>query len=418
MAEEKFQDLATYLVKKTGDLQYFTKNELKYRFPEEKFEQIWLQIKQSRTLSQVCLPCSAVPLTYVLTNEIVEELHVCDSEKSSLEISYGLHHDDDYIATSLSAEAISSSQLEGATTTEVVAREMLRKNRQPRSRSERMIINNHHALQFIRNHLSVVLTPEFICEVQKIVTDGTLEHPDDARRFRTSDDIRVINRTDGRIIHEPPKAAKVPELIDAVCSFINRENTRPFVHPLIAAIALHFLIGYIHPFTDGNGRTARCLFYWYMLSKGYVQFAYLPISRVIVKAPAKYRDAYLATEDDDLDLTYFVQYLVRCIRKSRESFFRNLADEQKRRESLLQSIGKLPDISPRQEQILIYALDHQNETISIDEIARRFSVVYQTARTDLMHLYDCGYLCRKKESRAFRYILNPAWYAQVSVRRN
>lgn len=44
------------------------------------------------------------------------------------------------------------------------------------------------------------------------------------------------------------------------------------------------MIAYMHPFVDGNGRTARALFYWYMLKSGYWLTEYLSISRVIAKS--------------------------------------------------------------------------------------------------------------------------------------
>ena len=90
-------------------------------------------------------------------------------------------------------------------------------------------------------------------------------------------------------------------------------NANPFIHPVIKAIALHFAIGFVHPFVDGNGRTARAIFYWYMLKEGYAAFEYLPISRILIRAPMNYARAYLYTETDDGDLTYFNHYQLQAI---------------------------------------------------------------------------------------------------------
>ena len=58
-------------------------------------------------------------------------------------------------------------------------------------------------------------------------------------------------------------------LLNQVCVLANTENGEYFLHPIVKAIAIHYLIGYIHPFYDGNGRTARALFYWYLISQGH-----------------------------------------------------------------------------------------------------------------------------------------------------
>jgi hypothetical protein len=75
------------------------------------------------------------------------------------------------------------------------------------------------------------------------------------------------------------------------------------VHPVLRAILLHFMIGYDHPFADGNGRTARALFYWSMARSGYWLMEYTSISHILRKAPARYMRAYLHTETDKNDTT-------------------------------------------------------------------------------------------------------------------
>jgi len=83
------------------------------------------------------------------------------------------------------------------------------------------------------------------------------------------------------VYHTPPDYNKIPDLMEEFCKFASTDED-DFIHPLIKGIILHFLIGYIHPFTDGNGRCARSIFYWYMLSRGYWLFEYMPISRILL----------------------------------------------------------------------------------------------------------------------------------------
>ena len=71
---------------------------------------------------------------------------------------------------------------------------------------------------------------------------------------------------------------------------------------------IHFRLAYDHPFTDGNGRTARQLMYWYLLSRKYFLFEYLAISKYFIQSPGRYVRSYLFTETDGNDLTLFSSF--------------------------------------------------------------------------------------------------------------
>lgn len=422
MTEEKKQEVSqTFFAefKQNADKfiggKYLTKKELKYRVGDKDLDQAWEILKIARSLSASVLPYEPLKISYVLIPEIYESLHLCDqdlanvlrlTEKSASAAS-------DYVAEILSEEAISSSQLEGAVTTVVVARELLRKEKEPRNTDERMIVNNHRAMQFIRENKNVELTKEFICEVQRILTDGTLDEPEYSGVFRTTDDVWVRDKITNKKLHHPPKAEDIPQLISALCDFANADKNadKPrFIHPMIVGIALHFLIGYIHPFYDGNGRTARALFYWYVLSREYRLFEYIPISKMIKNSPGKYRDAYLATEKDDLDLTYFILYNLSCVDKARKALHEHIENLKSQKSASAAKVAELSDLKNiRQGNILTYMLEYKGEEFGIDEIAKRFGVTYQTARTDLMHLNALGYLWMRKRGKAQYYSVNSEW---------
>ena len=89
---------------------------------------------------------------------------------------------------------------------------------------------------------------------------------------------------DGTVLHTPPKAAELPRRMKALCDFANAEAPEGFLHPALRAILLHFMLAYGHPFPDGNGRTARALFYWAMAHYGYWLMEYISISKIIKNA--------------------------------------------------------------------------------------------------------------------------------------
>ena len=397
---------------------YITKKEMVFRSKAELTENqlnfAWLLIKITRAYSCTLLPYKPLTITYVETSAISRELHMCDKDLALLlsTTEKKLKNTQEYIFEAFADEAIFSSKLEGAVITEIVAKDMIRKNIPPRTKDEMMIMNNHEAMQYILDKKDIYLTPKFICEIQRIVTKGTLDTDEHSGMFRITDDVYVTKPGSHDVLHYPPKAQEVLSLIQELCTFVNLDKRQTadddgdYIHPLIVGIALHFLIGYIHPFYDGNGRTARTLFYWYVISRGYDLFRYIPISKVIKTAPAKYRDAYLATEEEDLDLTYFILYNIECIKKARKALTEHLKREMDRSTAVSRMIKELNDVNPRQVRIISYMAEHPGEQFGINEIAERFSIAYQTARTDLMDLEARKYLWMKKKGKAFLYSID------------
>src|SRR6266545_4052340 len=230
-----------------------------------------------------------------------------------------------YVMHSLFQEAVTSSQLEGAATTRAAAKEMLRTGRAPRTRGERMILNNYLTMQRIAEWKERPLDEQLIFEMHRMVTDGTLDNPSAAGRLRRNDEkITVQDVITGEIFHSPPPAEQLKERLKALCEFANGsvlDVAKPlgrFVHPAVRAILLHFWLAYDHPFVDGNGRTARALFYWSMRVQGYWLTEYLTISSILRKAPSKYTRAFLLTETDEGDTTYFLLYQLEVIKRAVE----------------------------------------------------------------------------------------------------
>src|SRR5258708_3942640 len=250
------------------------------------------------------------PFTYSVPDLAQQHLHTIDQSLSGLitlsEEVTSPSTRDRYIVSSLIEEAITSSQLEGASTTRQVAKEMLRSGRPPKDKSERMIVNNYLAMQAVGDLRDTPLTPERVLELHRVVTRNTLGSPDAEGRLQTPGEDRVEVWIGDQIVHFPPKAGELPARLQLMCDFANGSTGSGFVHPVVRAIILHFWTAYDHPFEDGNGRTARALFYWSMLSSRYWLAEYLTISTILRKAPLQYSRSFLYTESDDNDLTYFL----------------------------------------------------------------------------------------------------------------
>jgi Fic family protein len=308
---------------------------------------------------------------------------------------------DRYLIQSLMEEAITSSQLEGASTTRKVAREMLLTGRRPRSRDERMILNNFRAMELIRTRLKEPLSVELILELHEVLTEETLEAGEPGRFRRPDEQVTVQAAGDGQVLHVPPPADELPTRIGELCRFANEESADAFVHPVVRAIVLHFGLAYDHPFVDGNGRTARALFYWSLLRQGYWLAEFLSISSIIKKAPGQYSRAFLYAETDGSDLTYFLLHQLEVTRSATQALHEYLtrkAREVRETERLMRDADRF---NHRQRALLAHALRHPTARYTIEAYRREHGVVYQTARQDLLSLADAGYLKKTKVGPRF-----------------
>lgn len=354
------------------------------------------------------------PFKYSLPDVLLRRLHRVDQECSGTVAMEDVVTSDRqarrrYLVNSLMEEAIRSSQLEGATTSRRIAKELLRTGRRPRDRSERMILNNYRALQFMGTGMGEELTPDAVLELHRIVTDGTLDDSDAAGRLQRPGEERIAVRDsdDGRRIHTPPPAEELPERLLALCAFANEgSESERFVHPVIRAILLHFAVAYDHPFEDGNGRTARILFFWSMREQGYWLVEYLPISKILREAPAQYERAFLETETDEGDTTYFLLHQLGVIERAIDELHRYLArkiGEVKETEELLHGGD---GFNHRQIALLSDALRNPDLSYSFGGYAELHRVTHETARGDLSRLADRGLLDRRRVGR--EYIFEPA----------
>ena len=386
-------------------------DQLRYKnIPDDvKPEHIWIFLKFFRDGQSKLFSFDGWNFRFMLTDESQRRLHLLDKGAAgNLETglkSMNTSGRERYIISSLMEEAIASSQLEGAVTTRKIAKEILRKKKKPKNYSEQMIVNGFKTIQKIVKMKDKKMTPQLIIELQREITKDTLKDENDSGRFRDNDEIVVGDSVEvEKIYHQPPAYQKVPKLIEEFCEFAN-DDDHSFIHPIIKGIFLHFLIGYIHPFNDGNGRTARTIFYWYVLSRGYWLFEYMAVSRIILRSKKKYGLAYLYTETDNNDLTYFINYNLGAIEESLRDMEEHIAEKQKEQAEAMNLIKNIKDINLRQAEILKEFIKEPEKGFCIGEIMVSYNVAYDTARNDLLHLKKLGYIEKLIDQKKFVFRL-------------
>lgn len=385
----------------------------RYRPPEGfTSNEWWLAVKIERIGILKPIPLrdkQGQPFQFCVPGPVLEYLHKIDVKAGgtlgALEQITNPQTRDQYLIRSLMEEAITSSQLEGAATTREVAKEMIRTGRAPRDKDEQMIFNNYVTMQRITKLKDQPLSPEMVFEIHHLVTEKTLDDPSAAGRFRQPDEKRVVGDQWGlEVYHEPPAVEELADRLKAMCDFANAQTPDYFIHPVVRAIILHFWLAYDHPFVDGNGRTARALFYWAMRREGYWLFEYISISTILRKAPIKYGLSFLYTETDDNDLTYFIVAQARVIDEAIKELH-NYADRKTSELRELESHLRALDLfNHRQVDLIRHALKHPFQPYTIEGHKKSQNVVYQTARTDLLDLQRRGVLEQKKRGKQMVFI--------------
>ena len=302
-------------------------------------------------------------------------------------------------------ESISSSQIEWAQTTANVAKDIIIRNKEPKNKYETMIINNYKAMLFITNEINnAILSEQLLLDLQAMLTQNTLDDAWKSWRFRTDEDnIVVMDRLSREVYHIPPKENIMRNGIKSLINFANNENKA--IHPFIKAVILHFWIWYLHPFCDWNWRTARAIFYRYLNKNWYKEFTYIPISRIINKSKKQYWDSYIYSEQEWLDLTFFLIYISQKTQQAFKEYKKFIIKQKEEHQNIQKRIILLhkKSLNERQLTIINYFIDNPEKYTNITVYMNQFKVSHNTAKLDLQWLKDISLLCTKQIGNFINY---------------
>lgn len=345
-------------------------------------------------------PAFGSPLGYIATPNMQRIISLVDrrcTDAGLTDLLSNYQISEDSLADFSDEESIASSQLEGAATTRAVAKKMLRDGRRPRTESEQMILCNRRLMDMAWLHRHDDMTPELLLDFHREATTGVDDvsyHPGETR---TTDDVWVGDDF-GNIIHRPPEASKVNNLLRILVAWANIRHEKEtawksYIHPLLKAVILHFNIGYIHPFYDGNGRVARAMSYWMLFRAGYSAFRYISISKLLKEAPKEYARAYLRTETDDMDLTYFMEYQLRIIERAVSDLIGHVDNSAMRLQELrawMMEKGLMTSLTPTQMSIITSIIYFPEREHTVKGCVERLGISRATAQGVLEQLAHAG----------------------------
>lgn len=388
--------------------EYFYWDKVKYLASNGIDKQVlWQAVKIQRQLSAQTVQFGKYNFHFTITKNMLALLHDFDMNLGGSLGTKSIIPTTDknyYLISSIMEEAIASSQIEGASTTRRIAKDMLRKQLKPTNKSQQMIVNNYETINRISKGSKEDFSVEGLLDIHRSISSKTLDNPEDEGVFRKNDDIFVVDGITGFVAHTPPSYTEIDDMINDLCVFANSDNSNNFIHPIIKGIIIHFVLAYIHPFVDGNGRTARSLFYWYMIKKGYWLTEYLSISRIIYTNKKAYEKAFQYTENDGNDLSYFVQYHLDVMKKAFEELKKYLQRKIDEQQNILRFVG-ISNINERQRYVLRIISESKRTMFTPKELATQFDISPKSARTDLQELVEMGFLSPTNlNKRAIGYI--------------
>ena len=354
--------------------EYLYWDKVKYLAPKGvRPEDLWAAVKIIRNSNMKRVQLKDLTFSFMITEQMQKTLHEFDMNLGGNLGTLNIVPEKDhtfYLVSSIMEEAIASSQMEGATTTRKVAKDMLRKGRKPSNKSQQMIFNNYQTIDYIINNKDKDFTLENLLEVHKRISSQTMNDVEDEGAFRKSDDIYVMNEITGEVAHIPPSHRELNSLLKNMCDFANNETQEGFIHP-----------------------------------QGYWLMQYLSISRIIYKSKPAYEKSFLYTENDELDLTYFIQYNLKAMNDAFKELKMYLQRKINDAESM-HILYNVKDVNERQAKILKILKDLPMSIFTATEISTRFGVDIKTARKDLQCLVDLGFMETRKMagSKSIGYI--------------
>lgn len=238
-----------------------------------------------------------------------------------------------------------------------------------------------------------------ILNIHRMLTKDTLDNPDDCGVYRNRY-VVVANRFTGEIFFRPPSNEEVPGLIKDLVEWVNSDETKE-LDPIIEAGIVHYEFVRIHPFVDGNGRTARVLATLILYKRGFDTKQFFCLDDYYDSDRQAYYRALRSIDQETLDLTNWLEYFVEGVNVSietvKESVIR-LSSERLRKTKRGQIV-----LTERQMQIVEKII--QNKSIAMGDVAKMFDVTRQAALKEINKLVDLGVVKLVGKGRGARYVL-------------
>lgn len=369
---------------------YTTREETMYRLPfGRSIDSFWEEELNYRKERAVKLPLHSWDGKEYFYVQTADFLAAADSITKMARYAFPNPDFKEGFNENLVDEAYFSSAIEGAFSTREKAHALIGSGKEPVNKDERMILNNYHALQFVMENLDYGINEGAIIHIGELLTEGT-EDASFTSGYRNGP-VYILSPI-GEKIYTAPDAKYVRPMMDELLDYLNDRS----VHPIEKAVIAHVFFVTVHPFFDGNGRTARALTYSILLKAGYDFFRLVPISGILSQERSRYYKTLRACQDPEngYDFTYFSNFYAGCLSRTIHSvqarlcgmeFYRNIS-------------GKLdPEKDARILKGAYWMVSNDIKTISAEKWKNKFGISFETARKNLLTLEEIGFFKKRTE---------------------
>lgn len=192
-----------------------------------------------------------------------------------------------------------------------------------REKREKKAINYYNVLKNIDEyHNNGIITEELILKIHKDITNGLLEETFFEGSYRNTNN-SIQNRRTGKVRYTPPKHENVPKLMKDLIEWINTDSNS--LHSVVAAGMVHYELVRIHPFVNGNGRTARALASLILCLRSFDIKKYFALDEHYNLDKKVYVDA-LKSADESGDLTRWLEYFTEGVLISVHKVFKMISE--------------------------------------------------------------------------------------------
>ncbi|NOY14730.1 MAG: Fic family protein [bacterium] len=145
----------------------------------------------------------------------------------------------------------------------------------------------------------LIYSEEMIKKINQVTTDNLVD-PSNSGGYR-KDKVIVENLATGEVVFRPPSAVEVPFLIKQLLEYVNDETARQ-LHPVVRAAIAHYFLVAIHPFVEGNGRTARAFALVILFAEGYDMKGLFSLEEYFYQHLPEYYGALVRVSNNHADL--------------------------------------------------------------------------------------------------------------------
>jgi len=247
---------------------------------------------------------------------------------------------------------------------------------------EKELLNYKRAMDFISKYLGKddPVNEGIIRELHKILVKGVRGENADPGNYRKIQNYVVNSRTH-EVVYTPPSPLEVPHLTREFAEWVNKAED---ISPILVAGIAQFQFVHIHPFIDGNGRTARLLSTLILYKTGYDFKRLFTISEYYDKDRPAYYQAIQSVRNNNMDMTAWLEYFVDGLRSQMEEI-QQKGEQLIKQDMTLQKIKKI-GLNERQEKAVKHLII--KGTITVNGYQSVASCIRRTAQRDLEELVE------------------------------